>query len=245
MSDAYAVLWGDLRALKRRFWRIFASSIMSPLLYLVAFGWGLGRGVQMENADYLHFVIPGIVALAIMNASYNGAGTKLNVAKLYYHTWDEYMMAPVSVPSLVVGKAMLGVVRGLLSAALLVAMAAIVAPDLRITPLLVLTLFLTSLTFGLMGVLAALLAKSHDDMATFSSLVLLPMTFLGGTFFSVATLPSALRALIYVLPLTHVSKCLRAEALGWPFPWVSLAVVAAYGVLFFAACVRLGRTASV
>ena len=244
MKDIYAVLWGDLRVLRRRFGRVLVSGLMSPVLYLVAFGWGLGRGIQMGNTSYLHFVLPGIIALTTMNGSYNGAGSKLNVAKLYYRTWDEYMMAPVSVPSLVLGKAMVGAIRGLLSAAMITATALLIVPSMRITPLFFSTLLLTSLTFGLMGVLAALLAKSHDDMATFSNLVLLPMTFLGGTFFSPSGIPPVLKALIYFLPLTNVSQCLRAEALGLAFPWVSLGVTAGYALLFFAASVRVGQITS-
>lgn len=245
MTDVYAVLWGDLRALRRRLWRVLASGIMSPVLYLIAFGWGLGRGTSMEGVEYLKFVIPGIVALTAMNASYNGAGTKLNVAKLYYRTWDEYMMSPMKVSSLVTGKALFGVVRGLINVTAITAGALLMASSLHIGPLFLLTLLVTCLTFAYMGVLAALLAKSHDDMSTFSSFVLLPMTFLGGTFFSVSDLPPVLKGIIRSLPLTNASQCLRAAALDWPFPWPSLAVIIVYGLVFFAGCIYVGRRASV
>ena len=80
MIDAYSILWSDLAALKRRWPRYLVTTLISPILYLVAFGWGLGRGIDLNGTSYLEFVIPGIIALTAMNASFNGAGTRLNVA---------------------------------------------------------------------------------------------------------------------------------------------------------------------
>ena len=83
--------------------------------------------------------------------------------------------------------------------------------------------------------LAALLAKSHEDMNTFSSLILLPMTFLAGTFFSLSQVPGPLKLGLYALPLTHSSLCLRAAALDQPFPWTSFFAICLFAALFLAA----------
>jgi ABC-type multidrug transport system permease subunit len=92
-------------------------------------------------------------------------------------------------------------------------------------------------------VLIGLVAKSHQDMGTFNTLVILPMTFLSGTFFSLSQLPEALKAVLYFLPLTHSSQCLRAAALAQPFPWLSLLALLGFGLVFFAGCmVALKRT---
>jgi ABC-type multidrug transport system permease subunit len=69
-------------------------------------------------------------------------------------------------------------------------------------------------------------------MATFSSLILLPMTFLGGTFFSVNQVPIALKIALYALPLTHSSICLRAAALDQPVPWDSFLALVAFFLAF-------------
>jgi len=115
--DAYSILWADLMVLKRRMARYLVTTLISPLLYLVAFGWGLGRGISVEGASYFEFVVPGIIALTAMNSSFNGAGTRLNVDRLFFKSFDECLMAPVSPLSLLLGKAMIGVVRGLISSA--------------------------------------------------------------------------------------------------------------------------------
>jgi ABC-type multidrug transport system permease subunit len=70
-------------------------------------------------------------------------------------------------------------------------------------------------------------------MNTFSNLVILPMTFLCGTFFALNDLPDAVKVVLYALPLTQSSECLRATALGQSFPWLLLTVLLAFGALFF------------
>lgn len=239
ISDAYSILWSDLVTLKRRWARYLISTLMSPLLYLMAFGWGLGRGINMNGTTYLEFVIPGIIALTAMNTSFNGAGIRLNVDRLYFRSFDESLMAPVSDVSLLIGRSLIGMVRGMISSSVFVILAIAITPSMRIDPLFFIILLMTCMTFASMGVLAALLARSHEDMATFSSLILMPMTFLGGTFFSISQVPEWLRFVLYILPLTHSSLCLRAIALGQPLPWGSLIAI----VLFMASFVLLGSVA--
>ncbi len=243
MADVYAVFWSDLRALRRRIWRTLGTGLLSPILYLVAFGWGLGRGVNVEGVDYITFVVPGIVALSAMNSSFNGAGQKLNAGRLFYRTFDEYLMAPISSTALVLGKSLIGVVRGLISGLALLVAGLLMAPLLSVNPRLLLTLLLTCFTFAFLGVLAALLAKSHEDMSTFGSLILLPMTFLGGTFFSPSSMPPVAQWAIRALPLTNCSECLRAAALERPFPWESFGAILVYSTAFLAGCLlAVGRS---
>ncbi len=229
--DAYNILWADLVTLKRHWSRYLVTTLISPLLYLIAFGWGLGRGINLNGTSYLEFVIPGIIALTAMTTSFNGASTRLNVDRLYYKSFDECLMAPIGLSSMLVGKAMIGVVRGLLSSFVFIAVAMLIAPSIHIDPTFLLALFLTCLTFAFLGVLAALLARSHEDMATFASLILMPMTFLGGTFFALSQVPTGLKYALYALPLTHASLFLRASALDQPLPWGSFFVL----MIFFTA----------
>ena len=229
--DAYNILWADLVTLKRHWSRYLITTLMSPLLYLVAFGWGLGRSINLNGTSYLEFVIPGIIALTAMSTSFNGASTRLNVDRLYYKSFDECLMAPIGLPSMLMGKAMIGVVRGLMSSFVFIAVALLIAPTIHIGSPFLVGLLLTCLTFAFLGVLAALLARSHEDMATFASLILMPMTFLGGTFFSLSQVPSGLKYALYALPLTHSSLFLRAAALDQPLPWTSLLIL----LVFFAA----------
>jgi ABC-type polysaccharide/polyol phosphate export permease len=154
-------------------------------------------------------------------------------------------MSPISLFSLAVGKTLIGVVRGLIASIALLAVGFVISPMLIINPLFMLVLVISCFVFAFFGVLIALVAKSHQDMGTFSTLVLLPMTFLSGTFFSLNQLPEAVKAALYFLPLTHSSQCLRAAALEQPFPWLSLLAMLGFGLIFFSGCMIALKRASV
>ena len=245
LKDIYSVLWVDLRVLSRHWLRTLVTSLVNPLLYLVAFGYGLGRGISFDGYNYLEFVIPGIIALTSMSVSFSGAGQKLNVDRLFFRSFDECLMSPISSYSLIIGKALIGVVRGLISSTAFLLVGFAISPSLKINILFITVLVLSCFVFSFFGVLVAFLAKSHRDMSTVSSLVLLPMTFLSGTFFSLSQIPEALRIVLYFLPLTHSSQCLRAATLGQPFPWLSLVALLGFGVFFFAASMMALKRSSV
>lgn len=244
-QDAYNILWADLATLRRRWARYLTTTLISPLLYLVAFGWGLGRGINLNGTSYLEFVVPGIIALTAMTTSFNGAGTRLNVDRLYFKSFDECLMAPIKLHSLLFGKALIGMVRGIFSSVAFLVLAMLIAPSIHVGPMLLMGLFLTCLAFSFLGILAALLAKSHEDMGTFSSIILLPMTFLGGTFFSLSQVPIGLKHALYLLPLTHASLWLRAAALDQPLPWASLFVLLAFFAAFVGASMIVVKKMSI
>ena len=239
------MLWVDLRFLSRNWLKTLATTLVAPVLYLLAFGYGLGNGVTVEGYSYLEFVIPGIIALTAMTTSFNAAGMKLHVDRLFYKCFDEALMSPVSFFSIIVGKTLIGVVRGLISTAALLAACYFFSPLPAVSTLFWLTLVVTCFVFSFLGVFVALVAKSHQDMSVFMSLVILPMSFLSGTFFSLSQVPEDLRVVLSISPLTHTSLCLRASALGQPFPWLSLLILVGFGVVFFGLCFAALRRTSV
>ena len=119
LEDIYAVVWVDLRFLSRNIGKTMALTLIAPILYLLAFGYGLGRGTIVEGVSYLEFVIPGILALTAMTTAFNTSGMKLHVDRLFYKCFDETLMSPVSDSSIIIGKSLIGVLRGLMSSAAL------------------------------------------------------------------------------------------------------------------------------
>lgn len=236
LQDIGTVVWVDLRFLRRNLGKTMALTLIAPILYLLAFGYGLGNGTSVEGFSYIEFVVPGIIALTAMTTAFNTSGLKLHVDRLFYKCFDETLMAPVSPFSIIVGKALIGVVRGLLSSAAILAVALVFSPLPAINLLFPLSLVLTCFAFSFLGVIVALLAKTHQDMTLFMSLVILPMSFLSGTFFSLSQVPDALTLALYASPLTHACLCLRASALGQPFPWLSFVALVLFGAAFFALC---------
>ncbi len=94
--EIFAVLWREfLFFLREDFFNITTSAIITPLLYMVAFGWGLGSDVHIEGYTYMHFVVPGIIALTTMNTSFSAMSVRLNSSRLHEKSFEFYMTSPV------------------------------------------------------------------------------------------------------------------------------------------------------
>ena len=237
MLDFYTVFWREMLAFRRSFWKFTATRLISPFLYLVAFGWGLGRNITVNGGSYLDFVVPGIIALSAMTVSFNAVGVSLNMSRLYHKTLEEYLLAPVSSFSFVLGKVLAGTVRGLVAALIILVLGFLFGARPAAGLGFFAVIFLTCVLFAALGVVAAMTVPSHEDMSNFSTFVILPMAFLCGTFFRAENLPRVVADLIYCLPLTHTSYALRALAAGKGLPLVSLAVLAGYVAVCLAAAV--------
>lgn len=220
-------------SIRKKFWKFLAGSLVMPSLYLITFGWGLGRGMNMKGMDYMVFVLPGIIALSAMNNSFSGVAVTLNISKLYYRTIEEILVSPVGHWSIALGRVLAGCFKGLFSAGLLILISFVLRVRITYPPAFFLVLFLTCFVFASLGVLAAMFAKSHEDMTNFTNFVILPMAFLSGTFFPPDRLPEPFSTLIMVYPLTHAAVSLRSLVAGQGLPLLSFAVILFYAAFFF------------
>jgi len=232
MSGMRAVLWREYLFFKRRWWTITTGSMVAPLLYLVAFGWGLGKTVNLGGVSYIDFIVPGVLALTTMNVSFNAVATTLSIARLYERTLEEYLVAPIAIYSFVAGKILAGVARGLYAAAILLVISWLFGANFTFNLWFAALLCLNCLVFSSLGFLVALKIKSHPDMARFNSFVITPMIFVCGTFFSVDRVPFPFAQIINLLPLTPASHGLRAVALGGELPWTLPAIQLVYLFVF-------------
>ncbi len=237
------ILWKEMLLIRKKPWRFLASSMVMPLLYLVTFGWGLGRGMNVGGGAYLEFVLPGIMALAAMNNSFSPVSASLNISKLYTKTLEEVLVSPVSPWDITLGKTLTGLARGMFSALMLMLVGYASGVHLHYSPGFFVVLALTAFCFAAAGVAAAMLAHTHEDMANFNSFFIVPMSFLAGTFFSPDKLPEPLHSAILVYPLTHASMLLRSFASGGEPSPGSVLVLAAYAGLFFYFAARLVKRA--
>ncbi len=229
----YTIFWREMLSIRKKLLKFLAGSVIMPVLYLITFGWGLGRGMRMEGQDYLLFVLPGIIALSAMNNSFSGVAVTLNISKLYYRTIEEILVSPVGPWSVALGRVLAGCFKGLFSAGLVMLISLFLDERVRYSVPFLLVLFLTCFVFASLGVLAAMLARSHEDMTNFTSFIILPMAFLSGTFFPPQQMPEPFASLIMVYPLTHAAVALRSLTAGAGVPPVSLAVILAYGAALF------------
>lgn len=226
--DIWTVFWRDWLVLTRRIGRFVLSRMIAPVLYLTTFGWGLGRGIQVNGSSYLEFIVPGIMALNAMNISFNAVASPLSMSRIFYKTIEEYLLAPISPASFVIGKILAGTVQGFLSTMVVYILACVFGAKIIINGWFIMILILTCVLFAALGFVSAMLINSHEEMSNFSTYVLMPMSFFCGTFFSLDKLPWLLREFIQLLPLTHASYPLRTIGLGGEVSWFSIGVLTFY-----------------
>jgi ABC-type multidrug transport system permease subunit len=203
-----------------------------PIIYLIAFGLGLGNRVQMAGTDYLSYLIPGLVAMSAMNNSYTWVASNINLNRLYLKTFQVFVQAPIHSSSIMVGEVLAGMAKGLFASSLIIVVGLLTSSRFSLSPLFGVTLLLTCFLFASLGVITGMLAKSHEDTATYSNFFIMPMAFFSGTFFPVDEMPAILKAIIYILPLTHANIVIRMDALT-PSGILSLLILIGYAITFF------------
>jgi ABC-2 type transport system permease protein len=208
------------------------SAMVVPIVYLIAFGFGLGGSIRIQGASYLEFLVPGLVAMSSMNNSYTWVAGSLNLSRLYFKTFQVFVQAPISSSSILTGEVLAGMVKGLFASALIIAVGIVSAPDFRITPIFAVALLLNCFLFANLGVIVGMLTKSHEDTATYSNFFIMPMAFFSGTFFPVDRIPALVKAVIYLLPLTHTNILIRKAAMDAE-AWTSLGILVVYAAGFF------------
>lgn len=238
-NDSLTVFWGDWLDLRVRIAQVAASGLVSPLIYILAFGLGLGSALDqaMESPagdSYLEFILPGMVALSSMTISFGGTTFSICGERLFTKTFEEMLLLPIHPLALHVGKMMAGIVRGLMTAGSVILVAVLFTGKVWsfLNPLFLLVLVLNCAVFAGLGVLVGLSVKSLESVGLYNNFVIIPMSFLGATFFDPATLPTLLKGVVYLLPLTYTSTALRAAAYLplSQFPWYSVPVLLAVAI---------------
>jgi ABC-type multidrug transport system permease subunit len=241
LADTLTVFWGEWLDLRVRLVQIAATGLVSPLIYIVGFGLGLGSALDasMKPAagdNYLQFILPGMIALSSMTISFTGTTFSICGERLYTKTFEETLLVPVHPLALHLGKMLAGIIRGLMTSGSVILVAVLFTGKVWsfLNPLFLLLLTLNCAVFAALGVIVGLNVKSLESVGLYNNFLIIPMSFLGGTFFDPTTLPAALKAIVYLLPLTYTSIGLRAAAYlpRSQFPWFSIPILLAVAIAF-------------
>ncbi|MEQ9355435.1 ABC transporter permease [Coleofasciculus chthonoplastes] len=239
IADSLTVFWGEWLKLRVRILQVAAAGLISPLIYIIGFGLGLGSALDsaMEPAagdSYLEFILPGMIALSSMTISFSGTTFSICGERLYTKTFAETLLMPVHPLALYLGKILAGIVRGLMTSGSVIVVAILFTGKVFsfINPLFLLVLLLNCAVFAGLGVLVGLNVNSLESVGLYNNFLIVPMSFLGATFFDPRTLPLALKVIVYLLPLSYASTGLRAAAYLplSQFPWYSIPVLLAFAI---------------
>ena len=233
----------------RRVLRIWIQTIIPPAitmtLYFIIFGSLIGRRIgEMDGVPYTTFIAPGLIMMAVIQNSFGNVVSSFFSGKLQLHL-EEMLVSPMSVVTIVVGFIIGGVTRGLLVAAL-VTVVAMFFTDLRVEyPLVTFSVVvLVAVVFSLAGLLNAIFAKNFDDISIVPTFLLVPLTYLGGVFFSISLLSPFWQSVALANPILYMVNAFRYGMLGTsdiPLAIAFSIILGAFIVLFGLALVLLHR----
>jgi lipooligosaccharide transport system permease protein len=250
--------------LSLRFWPVFlrhllvwrklaipslVGHIAEPLMWLLAFGYGLGQLVgqvdhQGTRVPYILFLASGSICMSAMNAAtfeaLYSAFSRMHVQK----TWDGILNAPVRLDDILLAEMLWAAFKALFNVTAILGV--MLALGISHSPKLLLAwpvLLLTGITFASLALVFNALAKGYDFFTYYFTLFLTPMMFLSGVFFPREQLPATVQALTDAMPLTHAIQLVRPLFMDqWPTqPVWHLTVLLAYAVAGFWAALALTR----
>ncbi|MFP2963283.1 ABC transporter permease [Myxococcus sp. 1LA] len=203
----------------RRFMRVPGQTVLSPListtLYFIVFGVSMSGRVQtVEGLPYLHFIVPGLVFLGIANNAFLNSSSSLFITKIQ-GTVVDLLVAPLGPGELMAGFIGGAMVRGLVVGLLTWAVATFFTGfSLEHAWVAAYFLVLSSYVFSVLGMLAAVWAEKFEQINFFPTFVMLPLTFLGGVFYSVRELPAPWSTVSLFNPMVYMVEGLRYGMLG-------------------------------
>lgn len=224
----YTMLRKDIIRIFRIWVQTFLPSVVTSTLYFAVFGTILGSRIgEMQGVDYMTFVIPGLVMLAIVTSAYANSSFTFFQSKFFARSIDEMLVSPMPPWLIIAGFVAGGVVRGLIVGTL-VMLVSILFTDLQLAVHNLLIIFsfgfLTAVVFALAGLVNGVYAKTIDGINLVPTFVLTPLVYLGGIFYSVHNLPDWWQAITYANPLFYLINGFRYGFLGISDISITLAV---------------------
>ncbi len=232
-----------------RWFRTLTQSLLAPVistsLYFVVFGSAIGsRMTAIDGVTYAAFIVPGLLMLSLLTESVSNAAFGIHMPK-WSGTIYELLSAPVAWYEAVIGYVGAAATKSVMLGLVILVTARIFVPFRIDHPLMMAGfLVLTAVTFSLFGFIIGVWAEGWERLQIVPSLIITPLTFLGGSFYSIAMLPSLWRKITLFNPVVYLVSGFR-----WSFygvsdvgVWLSLAMTGGFMVLCLAAIWWIFRT---
>jgi ABC-2 type transport system permease protein len=213
-----------LRVLK--LWlQTIAAPVVASFLFILVFGLALGGSIaQVGGVDYEVFIVPGLITMAMVQAAFSNNATSVFQARFDRYIHD-VLAAPMRTWEVNLGLALGGAVRALLIGLALLALALpVTGVPVREPLVLIPAVALALVLFSTLGVIVGVYAQSWDYPSFVQNLVIVPLSFLGGTFYSIDRLPSPWQEVSHTNPVFYVVEAIRYGFLGTSDVSVALAL---------------------
>jgi ABC-2 type transport system permease protein len=222
--------------------RTLAQSIVSPVLstalYFVVFGAAIGSRIsQIEGVDYGSFIVPGLIMLTLLTQSVMNASFGIYFPR-FIGTVYELLSAPISFFEITLGFVGAAATKSIILGVIILATSWLFVPLHIAHPFWMITfMVLTSITFSLLGFIIGIWAEGFEQLQIIPLLVITPLTFLGGTFYSTHVLPPFWQTVTLFNPVVYLVSGFR-----WSFfeiADVHIGVSVAMTLVFFAVCLTI------
>ncbi len=220
----------------KRFFRTIGQSLISPVistvLYFVVFGAAIGSRIQqIDGVEYGAFIVPGLIMLSILTQAVSNASFGIYFPR-FSGTIYEYLAAPISALEMVLGFVGAAAAKSILIGLVILATSWFFVPlEIRHPFWMLAFLLLTAVTFSLLGFIIGLWADGFEKLQIIPLLIITPLTFLGGSFYSINVLPPFWKTISLFNPVVYLVSGFR-----WSFNEVAdvnveLSLVATFGFL--------------
>ncbi|HEX7811302.1 MAG TPA: ABC transporter permease [Burkholderiales bacterium] len=225
----------ELARFKRTVWQSLVTPVITTSLYFVVFGAAIGaRMSEVGGVPYGAFIVPGLIMLSLFTESLNNASFGIYLPR-FTGTIYEVLSAPVSALEMVLAYVGAAATKSMILGLVILATASLFVPIQILHPgWMVAFLLLTAATFSLFGFIIGIWAKGFEQLQFVPMLVITPLTFLGGAFYSIDMLPAAWRTVSLFNPVVYLISGFRWSFYGTSDVGVEVSLLATLG--FFLLC---------
>jgi ABC-2 type transport system permease protein len=229
-------LWAIYKFEMARFMRTMLQSVVTPVittsLYFVVFGSAIGsRMSQVDGVPYGAFIVPGLMMLSLFTASISNASFGIYFPK-FTGTIYELLSAPISFVEMILGYVGAAATKSIILGLIILVTAAFFVPVQIRHPLwMIAFLLLTATTFSLFGFVIGIWAKGFEQLQFIPMLIVTPLTFLGGAFYSIDMLPPTWRTIALFNPVVYLISGFRWSFYGTADVAVGISLAMTFGFL--------------
>jgi ABC-2 type transport system permease protein len=222
----------------RTLWQSLVTPVITTSLYFVVFGAAIGsRMIEVDGVSYGSFIVPGLIMLSLFTQSIFNASFGIHFPK-FTGTIYELLSAPVSSLEIVLGYVGAATTKSIVLGLVILATASLFVPIRILHPVwMIAYLILTAITFSLFGFIIGIWAKGFEQLQFIPMLIVTPLTFLGGAFYSINMLPPTWRTVTLFNPVVYLISGFR-----WSFyesSDVGVGVSLAMTLVFFVICLAI------
>jgi ABC-2 type transport system permease protein len=212
---ALAIYRFEMARFRRTLWQSLATPVITTSLYFIVFGSAIGsRMGEVEGVSYGAFIVPGLMMLSLLTESLNNASFGIHMPK-FTGTIYEILSAPVSGFEVVLGYVGAAATKSVLLGLLILGTASLFVPLHILHPVwMTAFLVLTAVTFSLLGFIIGIWAEGFEQLQFVPMLVITPLTFLGGAFYSIDMLPPTWRTFSLFNPVVYLISGFRWSFYG-------------------------------